>query len=153
MPIFGRDMPHPRSYGTFARVLGVYVREKQTITLEDAVRKMTSFPAQRLSLADRGVIRPGLRADLVVFDPARIRDTATFERPHQYAEGVSLVIVNGEVIYETRRDDRRPPRPRPARSRRVALTPRTDAETPRRSFLLRSKSRLTCYKRSTMLFS
>jgi N-acyl-D-amino-acid deacylase len=100
VPIFGRDMPHPRSYGTFARVLGVYVREKQAITLEDAVRKMTSFPAQRLSLADRGVIRPGLRADLVLFDPARIRDAATFERPHQYAEGVSLVIVNGEVIYE-----------------------------------------------------
>ena len=100
VPIFGRDMPHPRSYGTFARVLGVYVREKQAITLEDAVRKMTSFPAQRLSLADRGVIRPGLRADLVLFDPARIRDAATFERPHQYAEGVSLVVVNGEVIYE-----------------------------------------------------
>jgi N-acyl-D-amino-acid deacylase len=100
VPIFGRDMPHPRSYGTFARVLGVYVREKQAITLEDAVRKMTSFPAQRLSLADRGVIRPGLRADLVLFDPARIRDAATFERPHQYAEGVSLVMVNGEVIYE-----------------------------------------------------
>ncbi len=100
VPIFGRDMPHPRSYGTFARVLGVYVREKQVITLEDAVRKMTSFPAQRLSLADRGVIRPGLRADLVLFDPARIRDAATFERPHQYAEGVSLVIVNGAVIYE-----------------------------------------------------
>lgn len=100
VPIFGRDMPHPRSYGTFARVLGVYVREKQAITLEDAVRKMTSFPAQRLSLADRGVIRPGLRADLVLFDPARIRDAATFERPHQYAEGVSLVIVNGGVIYE-----------------------------------------------------
>jgi N-acyl-D-amino-acid deacylase len=100
VPIFGRDMPHPRSYGTFARVLGVYVREKQAITLEDAVRKMTSFPAQRLSLADRGVIRPGLRADLVLFDAARIRDAATFERPHQYAEGVSLVIVNGEVIYE-----------------------------------------------------
>jgi N-acyl-D-amino-acid deacylase len=100
VPIFGRDMPHPRSYGTFARVLGVYVREKQAITLEDAVRKMTSFPAQRLSLADRGVIRPGLRADLVLFDPARIRDAATFERPHQYAEGVSLVVVNGEVIYD-----------------------------------------------------
>jgi N-acyl-D-amino-acid deacylase len=100
VPIFGRDMPHPRSYGTFARVLGVYVREKKVITLEDAVRKMTSFPAQRLSLPDRGVIRPGLRADLVLFDPARIRDVATFERPHQYAEGVSRVIVNGQVIYE-----------------------------------------------------
>jgi N-acyl-D-aspartate/D-glutamate deacylase len=100
VPIFGRDMPHPRSYGTFARVLGVYVREKKVITLEDAVRKMTSFPAQRLSLADRGVIRPGLRADLVLFDATRIHDVATFERPHQYAEGVSLVVVNGEVIYE-----------------------------------------------------
>ena len=76
------------------------MREKQALTLEEAVRTMTSFPAQRLSLVDRGVLRPGLRADLVLLDPASIRDAATFERPHQYAEGVSIVIVNGEVIYE-----------------------------------------------------
>ena len=75
-------MPHPRSYGTFARVLGVYVREKKLLTLEDAVRKMSSFPAQRLGLTDRGVLRPGMKADIAVFDPATVRDTATFEKPH-----------------------------------------------------------------------
>jgi dihydroorotase/N-acyl-D-amino-acid deacylase len=100
IPIFGRAHPHPRSYGTFARVLGVYVRERGTLTLEEAVRKMSSFPAQRLGLWDRGVLRPGMKADLAVFDPARVRDAATFERPHQYAEGFSMVIVNGVVVYE-----------------------------------------------------
>lgn len=97
MPIFGKDAPHPRAYGTFARVLGVYVREKHVLTLEEAVRKMTSFPAQRMGLEDRGVLRPGLKADIVVFDPATIIDKATFERPHQYAEGVSAVVVNGRL--------------------------------------------------------
>jgi dihydroorotase/N-acyl-D-amino-acid deacylase len=100
IPVFGRGAPHPRSYGTFARVLGVYVREKGLLTLEEAVRKMTSFPAARLGLLDRGLVRPGTKADLVVFDPATIRDRATFERPHQYAEGVSLVVVNGEIVLE-----------------------------------------------------
>ncbi len=103
VPIFGRAHPHPRSYGTFARVLGVYVREKKAITLEDAVRKMSSFPAQRIGLADRGLVRPGMKADLVVFDPAAVRDTATFQQPHQYAAGVSVVLVNGEVVYENGR--------------------------------------------------
>ena len=98
--IFGRANPHPRSYGTFARVLGVYVREKKTLTLEDAVRKMASFPAARLGIIDRGLLRPGMRADVAIFDPARVRDTATFEKPHQYAEGFSHVIVNGQVVYE-----------------------------------------------------
>jgi dihydroorotase/N-acyl-D-amino-acid deacylase len=100
VPIFGRASPHPRSYGTFARVLGRYVRDERVLTLEEAVRKMSSFPAARLGLADRGVIRPGMKADLVVFDPARVRDLATFERPHQYAEGVSHAIVNGQVVFE-----------------------------------------------------
>ena len=100
IPVFGQASPHPRSYGTFARVLGVYVREKQVITLEDAVRKMSSYPAQRLGLVDRGVIRVGLKADLVVFDPSKVRDLATFEQPHQYAEGVSTVVVNGQTVFE-----------------------------------------------------
>jgi dihydroorotase/N-acyl-D-amino-acid deacylase len=99
IPIFGKASPHPRSYGTFARVLGRYVRERRLLTLEDAVRKMSSFPAQRTGLADRGLLRPGLKADIVVFDPAKVRDAATFEQPHQYAEGFSLVMVNGEVVY------------------------------------------------------
>jgi N-acyl-D-amino-acid deacylase len=100
IPVFGKAAPHPRSYGTFARVLAVYVREKKTLTLEEAVRKMTSFPAQRLGLLDRGLLRPGMKADIVVFDPTRVRDAATFEKPHQYAEGFSQVIVNGQVVFE-----------------------------------------------------
>ena len=100
IPTFGKDVPHPRAYGTFARVLGVYVREKGVLTLEDAVRKMSSLPAQRMGLDDRGVLRPGLKADIVVFNPATIIDRATFERPHQYAEGVSAVVVNGRLDAE-----------------------------------------------------
>jgi N-acyl-D-aspartate/D-glutamate deacylase len=100
VPRFGRGNPHPRSYGTFARVLGVYVREKRVLTLEDAVRKMTSLPAARLGLPDRGVLRPGMKADIAVFDPDRVRDLATFQAPHQYAEGFLAVIVNGAVVFE-----------------------------------------------------
>ena len=98
--VFGRNVPHPRSYGTFARVLGLYVRDKKLLPLETAVQKMSAFPAQRLGLSDRGVLRAGLKADIAVFDAATVRDTATFERPHSYAEGVSLVVVNGQVVFE-----------------------------------------------------
>jgi len=81
-------------------VLGVYVRERHTITLEDAIRKMTTFPAQRIRLQDRGLLREGMKADVAIFDPARVRDMATFEKPHQYAEGFSSVIVNGQVVFD-----------------------------------------------------
>jgi dihydroorotase/N-acyl-D-amino-acid deacylase len=100
VPIFGQAAPHPRSYGTFARVLAVYVRDKGILTLEEGVRKMTSLPAWRLGLQDRGVVRPGMKADLAVFDPTRVRDMATFDQPHQYAEGFAMVVVNGEIIFE-----------------------------------------------------
>ena len=100
IPAFGQAVPHPRSYGTFVRVLGHYVREKRLLPLEVAVQKMSSFPAQRLGLADRGVLRPGLKADIAIFDPARVADTATFEKPHSYAAGVTTVIVNGIVAFE-----------------------------------------------------
>ena len=100
IPVFGRNHPHPRSYGTFVRVLGVYARDKKVLPLETAVQKMSALPAQRLGLADRGVLRPGMKADVVVFDPARVRDTATFEKPHSYAEGVSAVVINGQVAFE-----------------------------------------------------
>jgi N-acyl-D-amino-acid deacylase len=100
VPIFGQANPHPRSYGTFVRVLGRYVRELKVITLEDAVRKMSAFPAQRIGLADRGVLREGMKADIAVFDAATVRDTATFEKPHAYAEGVMVVIINGQVAFE-----------------------------------------------------
>jgi dihydroorotase/N-acyl-D-amino-acid deacylase len=102
VPMFGRGNPHPRSYGTFARVLGVYVRDKHVLTLEDAVRRMTSFPAARIGLQDRGILRPGMKADIAVFDPATVRDRATFDAPHQYAEGFLSVIVNGQVVFDGR---------------------------------------------------
>lgn len=96
----GRGAIHPRSYGTFARVLGVYVHDKHVIALEDAVRKMSSLPAQRVGLLDRGVLRPGMKADLVLFDPDRARDVATYDNPHQYAVGFHSVIVGGQIVYE-----------------------------------------------------
>ena len=100
VPVFGKDAPHPRSYGTFARVLGVYVREKKVLTLEDAIRKMTSYPASRVGITDRGLLRPGMKADIVVFDPDRIIDKATFTNPHAYAEGVAHVLVNGVLVVD-----------------------------------------------------
>ena len=99
-----RGKPHPRSYGTFARVLGRYVRQEGNLSLSDAVRKMTSLPAQRFGLWDRGLVRPGFAADLVLFDPSRIEDTATFSDPHQYAEGIHWVMVGGEVVWDQGRD-------------------------------------------------
>lgn len=100
IPEFGAESPHPRSYGTFARVLGRYVRERKILTLEEAVRRMTSLPAQRFSIWDRGLIRPGMKADLVLFDPVRVADKASFLKPHQYAEGVEGVWVNGIAALE-----------------------------------------------------
>ncbi len=98
-PAFG-GKPHPRSYGTFPRILGKYVREEKLLRLEDAVRKMTSLPAQRLGLRDRGVIREGQWADIVIFDPDRVADRATFDDPHQYPIGIEYVLVNGKVVVE-----------------------------------------------------
>jgi N-acyl-D-aspartate/D-glutamate deacylase len=92
--------PHPRSYGTFARVLGHYARDKGVLPLQEAVRKMTSAPAQRLRLWERGLIRPGMKADLVVFDPETVGDKATYLDPFQYAEGIKLVVVNGRITVQ-----------------------------------------------------
>jgi N-acyl-D-amino-acid deacylase len=97
---FGRGAPHPRGYGSNARVLGRYVREKGIIRLEEAIRKMTSLPAQRFRLSERGVLRPGMWADVVVFDAAKVRDAATFDKPHAYAEGFAFVLVNGVAVVE-----------------------------------------------------
>lgn len=93
-------VPHPRSYGTYARVLGRYVRDDGVLTLEDAVRKMTSLPASRLGLRNRGTVRTGARADLVAFDPATVADRATFDAPHRFAAGVHHVIVNGQLVID-----------------------------------------------------
>lgn len=89
-----------RGYGNNARVLGRYVRELRIVTLEDAIRKMTSLPAQTFGLAGRGLIREGFAADLVIFDENTIGDKATFEQPHQYAVGFSSIIVGGEVVFD-----------------------------------------------------
>jgi dihydroorotase/N-acyl-D-amino-acid deacylase len=97
---YGKGVPHPRSYGTFPRILGVYVREKKVLPLEEAIRKMTSLSAQRMNLHDRGLLRPGMSADLVIFDPERIIDRATFTDPHQYPDGIEYVFVNGKMVVE-----------------------------------------------------
>jgi N-acyl-D-amino-acid deacylase len=90
--------PHPRSYGTFPRVLGVYTREERLLALSHAVHKMTGLPASRLGLRDRGVLRVGARADIVVFDARRVADVATYESPHRYPDGIEYVIVNGRLV-------------------------------------------------------
>lgn len=95
-----RGSPHPRSYGTFARILGTYVRETKIMPLEEAVRKMTSLPADRFGLEGRGRLAEGYLADVVAFDPLRVEDRATFAEPHQYAAGFEMVMVNGRVVFE-----------------------------------------------------
>jgi N-acyl-D-amino-acid deacylase len=96
----GEGVPHPRGYGANARVLGRYVREKKTLRLEEAVRKMTSLPAQRFGLTERGLLRPGMWADLVVFDEAAVADRATYQAPHAASAGFRYVMVNGEIVAE-----------------------------------------------------
>jgi N-acyl-D-aspartate/D-glutamate deacylase len=96
----GTGQPHPRGYGTNARVLGRYVREQHVVTLEDAVRKMTSQPATAFRFHDRGLLRAGFAADVTIFDPQRVADLATFDKPHQYSVGIEYVIVNGQVVME-----------------------------------------------------
>jgi N-acyl-D-amino-acid deacylase len=96
----GVGQPHPRSYGTNARVLAEYVRARGVLTLEDAVRRMTSLPANTFGLRDRGLVREGMAADLVIFDPASVTDRATYAQPHQYSEGFDFVLVNGEIVLD-----------------------------------------------------
>ncbi len=98
--VFGEGMPHPRSYGTNARVLAEYVRNRKLLTLEDAVRRMTSLPARTFNFRDRGLIREGMAADLLIFDPEKVQDKATYEKPHQYTEGIDFVLVNGTVMVD-----------------------------------------------------
>jgi N-acyl-D-aspartate/D-glutamate deacylase len=93
-----KGLAHPRSYGTFPRILGQYVRGEHLLPLEEAVRKMTSATAARLSIRDRGLLRPGMFADIVIFDAQTIADRATYEEPHQLPDGIRYVIVNGVVV-------------------------------------------------------
>ncbi len=98
--LLGKEHPHPRAYGTFPRILRKYVREDKLLTLPDAIRKFSALPAQRMRLTDRGVLKQGLWADIVVFDPEKIRDLATFENPNQLSEGMEFVLVNGVPVIE-----------------------------------------------------
>jgi len=97
---FGQGVPHPRGYGTNARILGQYVREKKILSLEEAIRRMTSLPAQKFKLKDRGLLKEGFAADVVIFDEKEVADLSTFKQPHQYSKGFKWVIVNGEVVVE-----------------------------------------------------
>jgi N-acyl-D-amino-acid deacylase len=98
--ILGQEHPHPRAYGTFPRILRKYVREDKALTLEDAIRKMSALPAQRMRLTDRGVLKAGMWADIVIFDPATVRDLATFDNPNQPSQGMDYVLVNGISVIE-----------------------------------------------------
>ena len=98
--ILGQEHPHPRAYGTFPRVLRKYVREENKLTLQDAIRKFSALPAQRMRFTDRGVLKAGMWADVVVFDPATIRDLATFENPNQLSQGMEYVLVNGVAVID-----------------------------------------------------
>ncbi|WP_295126118.1 amidohydrolase family protein [uncultured Chitinophaga sp.] len=97
---FNVGVPHPRGYGTNARVLGKYVRDEKVISLEEAIRRMTSLPAQKFHLTGRGLLLPGYYADIVIFDPATVTDNSTFDKPHQYSSGFKYVLVNGEVTVD-----------------------------------------------------
>jgi len=96
--VFLKSSTHPRAYGNFARLLGKYVREEKALTLQEAVRRLAALPAANLGIRDRGTLTPGKLADVVVFDPATIRDTATFEKPQSYAVGMRHVFVNGVQV-------------------------------------------------------
>ena len=98
--LLGQEHPHPRAFGTFPRILRKYVREEKKLTLEDAIRKFTALPAQRMRLSDRGVLKSGMWADIVIFDPAAITDKATFDAPNQLSEGMRFVLVNGVPVIE-----------------------------------------------------
>jgi N-acyl-D-amino-acid deacylase len=108
---FGSGMPHPRAYGSNTRVLAEYVRKRKVLTLEDAIRRMTSLPARTFKFRDRGLVAAGYAADLVMFDPARVQDKSTYSNPHQYSEGMDFVFVNGKAVVE----DGKPTNLRPGR--------------------------------------
>jgi N-acyl-D-amino-acid deacylase len=97
---FCRGKPHPRHYGTYPKILGKYVREEKVISWETAIRKMTSFPAQRFGILDRGILRPGMCADVTIFNPKTVIDRATYKDPHNFPEGIPYVVVNGKLTID-----------------------------------------------------
>jgi N-acyl-D-amino-acid deacylase len=98
--VYNQGAPHPRGYGTNARVLGKYVRDEGVLSLEEAVRRMSSLPAQKFGLRDRGLLREGFAADIVIFDEKEVSDVSTFEKPHAYSKGFLYVLVNGKAVVE-----------------------------------------------------
>ena len=98
--VLAEGQPHPRCYGTYPRILGHYVRDQQVLGLEEAVRKASFLPAERLGLATRGRVQTGAEADLVVFDPETIEDTATYEQPHRFPRGIDYVLVGGQIAVD-----------------------------------------------------
>jgi N-acyl-D-amino-acid deacylase len=98
--IYSKEKSHPRAWGSASRILGKYVREEKLLTLEEAVRKMTSLPASRMRFPDRGIVRAGFAADLVAFDPVTVRERSTFADPLHYSEGVPYVVVNGKLVVD-----------------------------------------------------
>ena len=108
----GPESTHPRAFGSMARLLGTYARDEKLFTLEEAVRKVTSGAARRLGLTDRGLLRPGMMADVVIFDPAKVKDLATYANPKRFPEGIETVLVNGQpVLVDGVRTEARPGRP------------------------------------------
>ena len=98
--VYNQGVPHPRGYGTNARVLAKYVRDEKIITLEDAIRRMTSLPAQKFHINNRGILKQGYAADMVVFNADSVQDMSTFDHPHQYSKGFQYVLVNGKLTVE-----------------------------------------------------
>ena len=98
--VLGAGVPHPRGYGTNARVMAKYVREEKVISLEEAIRRMTTLPAQKFQLKDRGLLKEGMAADIVIFDEKEVKDISTFEKPHAYSKGFHYVIVNGVLTVD-----------------------------------------------------
>ncbi|MGH7535846.1 MAG: amidohydrolase family protein, partial [Gemmatimonadales bacterium] len=110
--ILAQEKSHPRAWATAPRILGEYVREQKLLSLEEAVRKMTSLPASRMGLPDRGLLRPGLAADIVVFDPAAVGARSTYADPNRYSQGIAFVAVNGQLVVDGGRiTEARPGRP------------------------------------------
>jgi N-acyl-D-aspartate/D-glutamate deacylase len=98
--IYSQEKSHPRAWGSAARILGKYVRDEKVLSLEEAVRKMTSLPASRMGLADRGILRPGMVADVATFDPVTVRERSTYADPLHYSEGIPYVMVNGQLVVD-----------------------------------------------------
>ncbi|MGZ3956206.1 MAG: amidohydrolase family protein, partial [Flavisolibacter sp.] len=98
--VWGQGSPHPRGYGTNARVLSEYVRDKKILSLEEAIRRMTSLPATKFALNDRGLLKEGYAADVLIFDENEVQDLSTYEKPHAYSKGFKYVIVNGQLVVE-----------------------------------------------------